>query len=112
MKHDESIIQSQIVSALSLAGVYVFMVPNDAAGKTSVAKAGRMKAMGLRSGISDLVVMSPDGVAHFLEVKTVTGVLSPAQVRFAELCIKRGWKYEVARTVEQSLDIVKKWGIL
>jgi hypothetical protein len=112
MKHEESIIQAAIVSALSLAGVYVLMIPNDAAGNTSMAKAGRMKAMGLRAGVSDLVVMHPDGRAHFLEVKTATGVLSPAQIRFAELCIKRGWKYEVARTVEQSLDICRKWGIL
>ena len=112
MRHDESLIQSAIVSALSLAGVYVFMVPNDAAGKTSMAKAGRMKACGLRAGISDLVVMSPSGVAHFLEVKTATGVLSPSQIRFAELCIKKGWKYEVVRTVEQALDICRKWGII
>ena len=112
MKHDESIIQANIVSALSLSGVYVFMVPNGELGKITQAAAGRAKAMGLRSGMADLIVMSPTGVAHFLEVKTATGVLSPSQIRFAELCIKRGWKYEVARTVEQSLDIVKKWGIL
>jgi len=112
MKHDESIIQSQIVSALSLAGVYLFMVPNGEMGKITQAAAGRAKAMGLRSGMADLIVMGPGGVAHFLEVKTSTGVLSPSQIRFAELCIKKGWKYEVARTVEQSLDIVKKWGIL
>ena len=112
MRHEESIIQSSIVSALSLAGVYVFMVPNGELGKITQAAAGRAKAMGLRSGISDLVVMSPAGVAHFMEVKTATGVLSPSQIRFAELCLKKGWRYEVARTVEQSIDIVKKWGIL
>jgi len=112
VKHEESIVQAQIVSALSLAGVYVFMVPNDAAGKTNMAKAGRMKAMGLRAGISDLIVMSADGRAHFLEVKTATGVLSPAQIRFSELCIKKGWKYEVCRSVNEAMDIVRKWGIV
>ena len=101
-----------IVSALSLAGVYVFMIPNDAAGKTSIAKAGRLKACGLRAGVADLVVMSPDGRAHFLEVKTETGRLSESQIRFAELCIKRGWKYEVARTVDEAVEIVRKWGIV
>lgn len=112
MKHDESIIQSQIVSALSLAGVYVFMVPNGELGKITQAAAGRAKAMGLRSGMADLIVMGSSGVAHFLEIKTATGVLSPSQIRFAELCIKKGWKYEVARSVEQALDICKRWGIL
>ena len=112
MRHDESLIQSNIVSALSLAGVYVFMVGNDNSGKTNMAKIMRLKSMGLRSGISDLVVMSADGRAHFMEIKTATGVLSPSQIRFAELCLKKGWKYEVARSVEQSLDICRKWGIL
>ena len=112
MRHDESLIQSAIVSALSLAGVYVFMVPNGELGKITQAAAGRAKAMGLRSGMADLIVMSPDGRAHFLEVKTATGVLSPSQIRFAELCIKRGWKYEVARTVDEAMEIVRKWGIV
>ena len=112
MKHDESIIQANIVSALSLAGVYVFMIPNDAAGKTNMAKIMRLKSMGLRSGISDLVVISPAGVAHFLEVKTATGVLSPSQIRFAELCLKKGWKYEVARSVDEAMEIIRKWGIV
>ena len=112
MKHDESIIQASIVSALSLAGVWLFMVGNDNSGKTNMAKIMRLKSMGMRAGISDLVVMSPSGVAHFLEVKTETGVLSPSQIRFAELCLKKGWKYEVCRTVGQSLDICRKWGII
>lgn len=112
MKHDESIIQSQIVSALSLAGVYVFMIPNDAAGKTTMAKAGRMKAMGLRAGISDLVVMSHDGRAHFLEVKTETGKLSENQVRFKDLCDYYLWPYAVCRSPQEAIDICKRWGIL
>ncbi|HSW62401.1 MAG TPA: VRR-NUC domain-containing protein, partial [Dissulfurispiraceae bacterium] len=61
--------------------------------------------MGLRSGIADLVVMSADGRAHFLEVKTATGVLSPSQIRFAELCLKKGWHYAVARSVEEAMKI-------
>lgn len=112
MKHDESIIQASIVSALSLAGVYVFMIPNDAAGKTTMARASRLKAMGLRAGISDLVVMSPDGRAHFMEVKTETGRISPAQLRFMDLCTAREWPYAVCRSAHEALDICKRWGIL
>jgi hypothetical protein len=112
MKHDESIIQSQIVSALSLAGAYLFMVPNDAAGKVTMAKAGRMKSMGLRAGISDLVLIGPSGTAYFMEVKTATGKLSEAQRKFMDLCTKRGWHYAVVRSVEESLDVCRKWGIL
>ena len=112
MKHDESIIQAAIVSALSLAGVYVFMVGNDNAGKITQARAGRLKAMGLRAGISDLVIISSDGRVHFLEVKTATGRLSESQERFSDLCLKKAWPYAVVRSVDEAIDVCRKWRIL
>jgi len=112
MKHEESKIQAEIVSALSLAGVYVFMIPNDAAGAISQAKAGRLRAMGLRAGISDLCLVGKDGHIYFLEVKTPEGVLSASQVRFASLCAARGWPYAVARSVDDAVATCKKWRLL
>lgn len=112
MKHEESAIQAAIVSALSLAGIYCFMVGNDAAGKTTAARASRLKAMGLRAGVADLVIMGPDGRAHFLEIKTATGRLSPAQVAFRDLCVKRNWTYCVARSVAEAMEIVKELGLV
>lgn len=112
MRHDESLIQAQIVSALSLAGVWLFMVPNGELGKISQAAAGRAKACGLRAGISDLVLMSKDGRAHFLEVKTESGRLSESQERFRDLCLKKSWPYAVVRSVEEAVDICKVWSIL
>jgi len=88
------------------------MVPNDASGKTSMAKAGRLKSMGLRAGISDLVLIGPSGQAHFLEIKTATGRLSESQERFRAMCEKRGWNYAVVRSVDEALDVCRKWGIL
>lgn len=111
MEHQEAKIQAAIVSAISLAGLYVFAVGNDFAGATSQARAGRLKAAGLRAGVSDLIVMSQDGRAHFLEIKTATGVLSPSQVRFSELCIKHHWPYAVARSVDEAMEQVRKWGL-
>lgn len=112
MKHEESVIQAHIVMELSLLGLYVFMVPNDAAGAISQAKAMRLKAMGLRSGMSDLVVMGHDGRAHFLEIKTASGKLSKNQILFRELCQANGWPYAVARSPEEALTICKGWGIV
>ncbi len=112
MNHDESVIQAQIVSALSLMGIFVFMVPNDAAGKITPAKAGRLKAMGLRAGISDLVLVGPDGQAYFLEVKTPGGKLSESQKLFSNLCLAKGWKYAVARSVEDAAELVRVWGLV
>jgi len=112
MQHEESIIQSQIVSALSISGIFVFMVPNDAAGKISKARACRLKACGLRAGISDLILIGADCRAYFMEVKTPTGRLSESQSRFRDLCEKKAWPYSVVRSVEEALDVCRKWCIL
>lgn len=112
MNHDESVIQAQIVSALSLMGIFVFMVPNDAAGKITPAKAGRLKAMGLRAGISDLVLVGKDGRAHFLEVKTEKGKLSESQKRFCDYCQSMGWHYAIARSVDHAMLSAKTWHLI
>lgn len=111
MNHDESIIQAAIVQALSLLGVYLFSVPNDAAGAVSAAKGARLKALGLRAGVSDLVLMGLDGRAYFLEIKTATGKLSDSQKKFQALCAARGWPYAVARSVDEAVTKAKEWGL-
>lgn len=112
MNHPESILQSGICLTLSAMGVFYFAVGNDNAGKTTMARAARLRAMGLRPGVSDLVVMRRDGVACFLEVKTLKGRLSPAQDNFRILCQTRGWPWGIARSVEQSLDLCRTWGVI
>ena len=112
MNHPESIIQAAIVSKLSNLGIFLFSIPNDAAGRISPARAARLVASGLRAGVSDLILIGADGRAHFLEIKTPAGRLSPRQKIFAEHCQKMGWPYEVARSVDEALTICKKWGMI
>ena len=111
MNHEESKIQAAIVSALSLLGIFLFAVGNDFAGATSAAKAGRLKAMGLRPGVSDLVIIGRDGKGYFLEIKTATGVLSSSQKNFRDLCSLRAWPYAIARSVDEAIDQCKKWDL-
>jgi hypothetical protein len=82
----------------------VFMVGNDAAAGDAV-KAGRMIALGLLPGVSDLIVVLPSRCI-FLELKTPTGRLSEAQVRFREKIEALGHQYAVARTLDDALAIV------
>lgn len=114
MNHAESVLQSKIVFALSALGVFLFSVPNELAGGGAGAarKMAQFKAMGLRAGISDLILMGDNGVAHFMEVKTPTGKLSEHQVKFWNLCVKRGWPYTVVRTVAEAVDYAKVWGLV
>lgn len=111
MNYEEDRIQASIVQALSLLRIYFFYVPNSEAGATSPAKGARMKAMGLRAGVSDLIIMAPGGKGYGLEVKTSTGVLSDKQKEFRAKCEELGWPYAVARSVDEAVAIVKKWGI-
>lgn len=112
MTHPESRIQADVILCLSLAGVYLFSVPNEAAGKSTPQKIQRLKAMGLRPGMSDLVLMSSDGRAHFLEIKTESGKLSESQTRFRDWCIARGWPWAIARSPEEALDQARSWGLV
>jgi hypothetical protein len=107
MNHDESILQADIVQALSLHRIYCLMIPNDAAGKISKARAGRLAAMGLRAGASDILVILP-GRVIFLEVKTPTGRQSPAQKVFQEIVESLGHEYRLVRSVDEALAAVKK----
>ncbi|HQO65733.1 MAG TPA: VRR-NUC domain-containing protein [Spirochaetales bacterium] len=111
MNYEEDRIQAAIVQALSLLGVYFFYVPNSEAGAVSAAKASRLKAMGLRSGVSDLVLIGIDGRAYFLEIKTATGKLSESQKKFQALCQAKNWPYAVARSVDEAVTKAREWGL-
>jgi hypothetical protein len=53
--------------------------------------------MGLRAGISDLVVVLDSGKAVFIEVKTPTGKHNENQKKFIDICKQKGWSYFTAR---------------
>jgi hypothetical protein len=112
MEHEEDILQANICLTLSALGVWFFAVPNSAAGKVSMARSMRLRATGLRAGVSDLVVMRLDGGACFMEIKTKKRKLSPAQDNFRILCLARGWRWGIARSVEDALDLCRAWAII
>lgn len=49
---------------------------------TSKSQAGRHKAMGMKAGVPDIIVIMHGGKSIFIELKTATGRLSPAQKEF------------------------------
>lgn len=113
MKHDESLIQAQIVQFLQERCIFFFAVSNEMMGGATNA-ARRMAtfiAMGLKKGISDLVLVGGNGQIYFLEIKTKTGKLSESQMRFRALCYANGWAYGVARSVDDAAHLVDIWGV-
>lgn len=112
MTHEEDSIQAAICLALSAMGVFYFHVPNQSAGKTTIQRAMRLKAMGVRSGISDLVLIGRDGRAYFLEIKTEKGRLSDSQRAFMAICDNNDWPYGIARSVDDAIRFVRAWRVV
>ncbi len=66
----------------------------------------RMKAMGVVSGVSDLVYLQPEGIVTFIEMKTETGYQRPDQKKFEALVTRLGFTYIICRTFEDFKQIV------
>ena len=81
-----------------------FSVPNEAA--ANPVRQGQLIAMGLRPGVSDLVLMFPEGKVIFMEVKNETGIQSPVQKAFEQKCKDLGFEYVLVRSVEDVKIIV------
>jgi hypothetical protein len=109
MSREEAIIQGQIVKYLELRGIAFFSVPNESAGagRGAMIRMKQYKAMGLRPGAPDLVVLYPPGTVTFVEVKTATGRQSQHQKNFQRLASEAGINYVVVRSVEDVVDIIE-----
>lgn len=69
--------------------------------RTSIGVAMKLKVMGVRAGVPDLMLLWRNGIA-FIEVKAMTG-LSPAQKEFKEYADKNNIKASVCRTLNEAL---------
>lgn len=109
MIYEESKIQIEIVNVLQLSGVYFFAVPNER--KQSPRSGARMKSMGVRSGVADIIVMGENGKGFCLEVKSATGRQSETQKAFQARCVLLGWPYALVRSVEDVRRVGQLWGL-
>jgi VRR-NUC domain len=74
--------------------------------------AAKLKAMGVRRGIPDIVLISPLGSVRFLEFKRQGESLSDAQEEFRVFCIRHGIPHSVVFDVDQALASLGQWGCL
>lgn len=106
----EDVIQKSVVQHLTLRGspaIYWFHVPNG--GSRHIAEAVKLKAMGTRAGVADLVLII-GGRAHFLELKTRKGKQSNAQKIAAKQVEMSGATYALAHSIDEALDTLQTWG--
>lgn len=78
----------------------------------TAATGGRLKAMGLRPGMADLVFISPNGQFWGLELKARGGRLSDSQEAFRHWCHRHGIAYAVADSYDAAVAVLVAWGVL
>jgi hypothetical protein len=84
-----------------------FHPPNGGWRKKATAR--RLKAMGVKPGVSDIIICRPDGPDIWIELKAFAGVLTPAQKDWRDWMKAAGRPYFVARSVGDVVVILKEF---
>lgn len=111
----ESQIQLQIRHYLAALGIDAVHVPNGSVlagdAKARAMQSNALKKAGVMPGFSDLILFDRRvRRVGFIEVKSSTGRISPAQERFADFIQERGWPYAVVRSVDDTKTVLSEWG--
>lgn len=69
----------------------------------------KLKMMGLRRGVPDLLFILPTGRAAFIELKSTKGALSPDQKTFRDQVMALGCAYAECRSVAQVETALRGW---
>ena len=107
----EDAIHIAIRDALMWHGIRSRHAAND--GKRSIASAMRLKRLGMVAGDPDLRIWKPSfegPLVGFLEVKSATGTLTPAQREEIALLKADGFPVAVVRSVDEALAALREWG--
>ena len=99
----------QHLKLTTVPGIVYFSVPNE--GKRSMYTAGDLKAKGLRSGVSDLVIFR-DGRAYCLELKAKGEKQEPPQIAFEADCLIAGVPYACVDCIDAAITTLRTWGII
>jgi len=83
----------------------VFAVPNG--GRRNKFEAFNLKQQGVRPGVSDLIILKPNGKAIFVELKSDTGRQSQHQKDFQKVCERFGFEYFLCKTLDHFMELVK-----
>lgn len=91
--------------------LWLMHVPNG--GMRSRGEAGKLKAMGVRKGVSDWILPFPSPLGRYkglaIELKSEDGTLSDKQEDFLHEASENGWLIAVARTSDAFIKTVKQW---
>jgi hypothetical protein len=112
MRNAEATIQASIVAwaRQHAIGCVVFSTSID--GFCTPAEGAKRRWMGLLAGIPDLVLVGPDGRAHFIEVKVPGGKATPDQRELMERLTALGSPCRVCCCLEEAQRTLTEWGLV
>lgn len=107
----ETALQRQIMEAIRLQGLWVIRIP----GQGTIQHVGKGRAIlkpSTLAGFPDLLILGPEGMSAWLEVKTAKGRASALQQgRIARLATL-GHIAAIVRSPQQALDVLRLNGFL
>ena len=111
MKHQESIIQEQVVVWLQRQYPRVLFTGGFAGEKMKIPSACRRKRMGYRPGSPDLIIFEAHPIYHGLmvEMKAPGGKLSDSQKVFGEHASTNGYCYVVCYNLDEAQQKITKY---
>lgn len=110
--HPEDEIQCTVADHLrsrAHVGVVWWHTPNG--GKRNIREAARLKRMGVRAGVSDIIAHH-NGECFALELKAPGGRPTESQLEFQSEFREAGGHAVVAEGLDEALCILQAWGLL
>ena len=80
--------------------------------KRNIVTAMRLKKMGVKRGIPDLVFTLPDGRSAYMEIKTTKGRMSDHQKYYRQKCWDMNVPYVLVTNADDAMAILYEWGAL
>lgn len=110
MNRPEQALQVSVAAFLDRAipDLFWFHVPNSS-GNRGARLGGILKAMGVKAGVPDIIVLLPNARVGFLELKAGRGGLSPAQAEFKSYAQERGYPWALIRSLEDVEETLGGW---
>lgn len=88
-----------------------FHVPNEISSNKNPIFGAKLKKMGKTNGVADYIFLWENG-SGCIEFKAGKNGLTESQKTFSENCSKFKIPYEVARSVDEGINILKKWRLV
>lgn len=79
--------------------------------KRDLRSAAKLKAMGVKAGVADLIFALPGGRFGAIELKAGVGRPSEAQNAFALACADIGAAYGLCRSLNSVACVLASWGV-